>query len=184
MSSNCPKLVRRLHAWEIQEAQRVFGPALDYEKIRIHECSGWTNTINRLGAWFRRQSSAGIDNAVTLGNHCYFPVRLPQELVSPGEAEFEKLPWLMHELTHTWQYQRMGWKYFFTAISAQIRIGSSAYRYGGQQALLQIQLQGFLLSDFNLEQQGEIARDYYRRLAGGVDASAYQPFIDQIQQSA
>jgi hypothetical protein len=109
-------------------------------------------------------------------------VGLPEQFISPDQPEFLKLPWLIHELTHVWQYQHMGWKYFFQAISAQVRIGSKAYRYGGEQALQQIHLQGFLLPDFNLEQQGEIARDYYRTLVSGLDVSVYQPFIDQLQQ--
>jgi len=182
---NSPRrtLVRLLYSWEIQEARRVFGSTLQYEKIRIHECARWTNSINRVSSWLRRIPNSGIDNAITLGNHCYFPVSLPEKLISPDHPEFFRLPWLIHELTHVWQYQHMGWRYFFKAIAAQVRIGSKAYRYGGEQALQQIHIQGFLLNDFNLEQQGEIARDYYRGLVIGLDTSAYQPFIDQLQQS-
>jgi hypothetical protein len=183
LSSSRRTLVRLLYVWEIQEAWRVFSNTLQYERIRIHECARWTNSINQFGSWLRRTPYTGIDNAVTLGNQCYFPVMFPEQFVSPDHPEFQRLPWLIHELTHVWQYQHMGWRYFFKAISAQVRIGSKAYRYGGEQALQQIHLQGFLLNDFNLEQQGEIARDYYRSLVNGLDISAYQPFIDQLQQT-
>lgn len=184
LSSQCRSLKRRLYSWEMQEARRVFGAALDYDRVCLHECATWTNSLNRLAARLRRQPSSAIDNAVTLGNHCYFPVRLPDQLVTPGQQDFEKLPWLIHELTHVWQFQRMGWKYFFKAVSAQIRKGPEAYRYGDEQSLLEIYLQGFILTDFNLEQQGEITRDYYRCLAKGADPGAFQTYIDQLQQSS
>lgn len=181
---SCVAFVRRLHPWEVQEARRVFGDTLRYEQIRIHECAGWTNSLSIFTARLRRTPYSGIDNAVTLGNHCYFPVRMPQLLPLPGQAQFSRLPWLIHELTHCWQYQHLGWRYFIRAISVQIRRGPKAYIYGGVNTLEQSHLQGFRFSDFNLEQQGEITRDFYHRLVRGEDVSAYQPFITQLQQVA
>lgn len=182
MPQNSKPFVRRLYGWEIEEARRVFGNSMQFGNIRIHECSSWTNYFNQLTTWLRHLQRPLEDNAITLGNHCYFPVRLPDRLLHANQPDFYKLPWLMHELTHVWQYQRMGWSYFFRAVSAQLRNGSRAYKYGGAESLDQIYRQGFLLRDFNLEQQGEIIRDYYWRLMGGQDIRAFQPFIDQLQQ--
>ena len=35
----CQSMQRRLSAWEISEANRVFGHRLDYSRVKVHECS-------------------------------------------------------------------------------------------------------------------------------------------------
>jgi hypothetical protein len=184
MNTPCAPRVRSLFAWEIQEARRVFKLALAYEKVRIHECTTWPNTIKRVGSWLQRSPYTGIDNAVTLGNHCYFPVRLLEQILPPVHPDFKKFPWLIHELTHVWQFQHLGWKYLTQSLAAQVRLGAQAYAYGGEQNLIDAHQLGRKLGDFNLEQQGDIARDYYWCLARGQDPGAWQPFIDEISQVA
>ena len=182
MSSQCTPRVRSLFAWEIQEAQRVFGNVLFYDQVRIHECAKWPNTINQIGTWLRRIPYTGVDNAITLGHHCYFPVRLLEGFLPPEHPEFKKLPWLIHELAHVWQYQQTGWIYLTKALSAQFRFGAKAYDYGGEQVLIQSHQQGMRFTQFNSEQQGDIVRDYYWRLVKGLDLSAWQPYISELQQ--
>ncbi|MBN1149518.1 MAG: hypothetical protein JXA78_19815 [Anaerolineales bacterium] len=181
MDVPCSPSVRALYAWEIQEARRVFGVGLAYERVRIHECTAWPNTINRIGARLKGMQYSGAPNAITLGNHCYFPVKLldaPVPVEHPGHS---LLPWLMHELTHAWQFQKMGWRYLGMALSAQMRYGAKAYDFGGEQGLLSAARAGKKLADFNLEQQGDIASTYYARLSRGQDVSAWQTYILQIQ---
>ena len=173
---------RPLYAWEIQEAQRVFGHRLDYAQVRIHEKAAWTNTTYRINAMLRRAPYKEVLNAVTLGNHLFFPVRLLEAPVQPGEPAFFKLPWLIHELTHAWQYQHLGWRYLASALNSQIRMGAKAYDFGGEDGLLEAVRQGKRLAHFNLEQQGDIARFYYARLVKNADVSAWEPFIKEFQE--
>ncbi len=173
---------RPLYAWEIQEARRVFAHQLNYERVRVHEFSTWPNAINRLGMRLKGMSPKTVDNAITLGYHCYFPVKLPEELPTAGQPEHAHICWLIHELTHAWQYQRLGWRYLLMALRAQLRFKEHVYAYGEETGLLESHHAGRRLSDFNLEQQGNIASDYYSRLSKGLDTSAWLPYIVDLQQ--
>jgi hypothetical protein len=65
---------------------------------------------------------------------------------------------LIHELTHIWQYEEGGLVYIPEAIGAQRSAGYDYFGIAGLRAALN---QGLDFSDFNREQQGDIARDYY-----------------------
>lgn len=184
-TSACKPSVRPLYAWEITEARRVFANQLNYERVRIHECASWPNFINRVGMRLKGMDvSKAAPNAITLGNHCYFPVRLLEVPVPSGDSEHYKICWLMHELTHAWQFQQLGWRYLAMALYAQIRYKSTAYQYGGANGLIESFKAGHKLAFFNLEQQGDITRDYYQRLCVSEDVSAWLPYIHQIQKVA
>lgn len=181
LSEECRSLVRSLYAWEFQEAQRVFAAGLNYEAVRIHECASWPNTIHRIGLRLRRLPYDNLPNAITLGNHCYFPLQLLETLVPPHDRAFYKLPWLIHELTHVWQYQHWGWRYLALALQTQLREGANAYDFGGEGGLREKYALGWEFKDFNLEQQGDIARSYYERIVRGLAVEAWQPFIAELQ---
>ena len=66
---------------------------------------------------------------------------------------------------------------------AHLRYGSKTYNYGFEQGLTSAFARGDQLKNFNREQQGEIARDYYCRLKQGKDVSAWLPFISEFQAS-
>lgn len=173
--------VRNLFAWEIVEARRVFGDGLDYDRLRLHEFVAWPNTINRLGHKIRGMPPPTRDNALTLGNHCFFPIELLRQPVTPDHPEFYKMTWLIHELTHCWQYQVMGWNYLLRAVWSHQRQKDSVYDFGGPETLDQMRQQGWQIYDFNLEQQGEITRTYYERLVRQQDTSAWLPYIEDVQ---
>jgi hypothetical protein len=181
MSEACSPSVRRLFAWEIQEARRVFMDQIDYEAVRVHECTAWPDQINRFGTWIKRMPASDRHNAITLGNHCYFPVPLLKEPAALNDGRLELFSWLIHELTHVWQYQKLGWRYLTLALQAQIREGAEAYNFGFESGLIEAFAQGRKFSDFNLEQQGDIVRYYYERLARGQEVDAWKPFIAQLQ---
>ena len=181
MSEACRPIVRQLSTWEIQEARRVFLDQIDYDAVRVHECTAWPDQINRIGTWIKRMPPPNRHNAITLGNHCYFPVPLLKEPVAPDDGRLELFSWLIHELTHVWQYQKMGWRYLALAMNAQIREGAEAYKFGHESGLMEAFAQGCQFSDFNPEQQGDIARYYYERIARGQDILAWKPFIAQLQ---
>jgi hypothetical protein len=182
MADPCTRITRPLYDWEIQEAYRVFGDKIHYAPVRIHECAGWPDSIYKLSLKFQgRTPDAKVHNAITVGNHCYFPTPMCVALVPPDHPEFFKIPWLIHELTHVWQYQRMGWRYLFAALKAQTSLGAAAYQFGGEEGLRTRGSSGARLQDFNLEQQGDIARSYYERLAKGEDTSAWTRYVAELQ---
>ena len=184
MSANtpCQSLERRLREWEIVEARTVFGDALDYARVRIHECASWTDAANRLGMWLKRipLPPAYVPNAITLGDHCYFPIQLPETLALWDRSPYS-FGWVIHELTHAWQYQHLGWKYLTQALSAQFRHGAAAYDFGDAAGLAAAQQAGEKFSSFNPEQQGAIVQAYYDRLRANRDVTAWMPFVHEIQ---
>lgn len=172
---------RPLRDWEIAEARLVFADSLDYARVRVHEGATWTDIANQLGIWLKHIEPTPLTshNAITIGYHCYFPVELPQTLDAWDQSY--KFGWLIHELTHAWQFQHIGWKYLPLALAAQFRLREKAYDFGGVAGLIAAQSAGENFLSFNPEQQGDIARWYYNNQRVGDDASAWIPFIQEIQ---
>ncbi|HEX7243194.1 MAG TPA: DUF4157 domain-containing protein [Longimicrobiaceae bacterium] len=143
---------RPLTAHERAQATLVFGPGLDYGPIRVSE-----DPVMSVGGFAR-----------TLPNHAYFPTG------SFGSGNF--MPWLIHELTHAWQYQH-GYGVGTTGYHAIF----SSYDYGGEAGLRAATAAGRGLRSFNTEQQGDILQDYYVRLTGGQDTTAWAPFVAEAR---
>lgn len=185
MAGKVEKLVRGLYAWEVEEFTPVFGVSLNYDRVRIHEGSTWPDAIDRIGRRLKGLDAPGEEshNAVTLGNHCYFPVSLPKTPLPVGDPQSYKLDWLVHELTHAWQYQQMGWSYLVKALRAQFRDKERAYDFGGEDGLLKSRKKQIAFKGFNPEQQGNITQAFYVRLRAGRDTSAWDPFIEEIHKS-
>jgi hypothetical protein len=183
MSDDCKKFVREPYPWEIDEFRPVFGNTLDFSRVSIHECTMWPDAIDRLGRFLKRLPPPGEreHNALTLGNHCYFPVRLPKTLPAKGDRDEFKLDWLVHELTHAWQYQHTGWRYLFKALWAQFREKARAYDFGGEDGLLKSRKKEKSFKEFNPEQQGSITQSFYKRSRKGDDVKAWKPYIDELQ---
>lgn len=151
---------RSMTEWEIRQAKRVFGNAIKYPAVTIAESSISAKII-----------TAG-DYARTVGNTIYFPA-----------GGSRNMAFMVHELTHVWQYQKTGWTYAPKAIWAQISEGYSYTESGktAEQSLKDARVAGKTLYGYNKEQQGDILSDYYHRLQQGEDASAWQPFVDDIK---
>lgn len=177
--------LRPLTESELVEARLVFGAGLDYARVRVNEGAYFPpNFIADLGALFQGRKRTW-DNAITLGDVSYFPRRLK---TTPAEiaADLTDSGWLMHELTHQWQFQTAGWRYLAEALNVQIRQGLAAYNYTGQlgspRAALRAARQAqrrFL--DFNREQQGDIVRDYYWARKRGEEVAEWEPFMDDMR---
>ena len=185
MADTVEKFTRGLYVWEIAEFRPVFADSLAYERVRIHEGSTFPDQIDRIGRRLKGMDppGEGSHNAITLGNHCYFPVALPKELVPVSDPESYKLDWLVHEITHAWQYQQMGWIYLYKALRAQFRDKELAYDFGGEDGLLKSRQKKVAFKKFNPEQQGNITQAYYVRLRGGKDITAWEPFIKDIHKA-
>lgn len=154
---------RVMTQWEIREARRVFGDAIDYSVVTVSEGSLEAH-IGTIGGYAR-----------VVGNTMYFP---------PGTSSNMAL--MIHELTHVWQYQTIGWQYAPLAILVHASPWSEGYNYSEPgktpaQSLIDARARGKRLQDYNMEQQGDIVRDYYIRLRNGDDTSAWDPFIADIR---
>ena len=142
---------RHLTADEVREAKLVFGTALKTDDIVISEGGPMT-----VGGYAR-----------TVPDRIYFP-----------SGSFN-LPFLIHELTHVWQYQRgEGWGDLPGMIWEAV-VGN--YDYGGEDGLRKAWEEGTAFSEFTTEQQGDILSDYYVRLKARSDVSAYEPFVNDVR---
>ncbi|MGB3714969.1 MAG: hypothetical protein WA996_11125 [Candidatus Promineifilaceae bacterium] len=88
---------------------------------------------------------------------------------------------MVHELTHVYQYEKVGSLYISQGLWAQFRFGRQAYDYGGADGLLAGRAAGKRLNDYNREQQSQIAQDYISLLQNDRDIEAYSPFIRELQ---
>ena len=102
-----------------------------------------------------------------------------------GPKSRERVDIMVHELVHVYQFERVGSVYIPKALWAQ---WTSGYRYGGTPQLIRDRQEGKRFRDYNFEQQGQIAQDYYREVvARGLADShpsrgAYEPFIEELRR--
>ncbi len=151
---------RSMTEYEIRQARRVFKSAIDYSKVTIADGSLSARAIS-VGGYAR-----------TIGNTINFPT-----------GDSRNMAFMVHELTHVWQYQTTGASYAVKALWAQIAEGYS-YTPAGKtpdEALNEARQAGKTLSSFNKEQQGDILSDYFRRLQSNQPTAAYQPFVDDVK---
>jgi len=173
---------RNLSSHESIEARLVFGASIAYERVVIIEEAAWPNWVGRLGSWLSR-TEAPSNNAVALGNKLYFSKRLLTDNSADPVGSLTNMDWLIHELTHVWQYQHFGLAYLPQVMWTHLRDRSATYHYGFEPGLIKALARGGRLENFNREQQGEIARHYYYRLKEGKNVSAWLPFIAEFQSS-
>ncbi|HYJ78954.1 MAG TPA: hypothetical protein VEW03_05110 [Longimicrobiaceae bacterium] len=143
---------RALTAREREAARMVFGESLDLDRVVL--AGAPILGIGRI--------------ARALPHAVFFPL-----------ADFRKGPslrWVIHELTHAWQYQH-GVSLATTLFHALRR----KYAYGEAKGLRAALAADKRFTDFNTEQQGEILADYFTRSRKGEDVSAWQPFVAQVR---
>ena len=167
---------RNMTTYEITEAKKVFGETLDYDDIRIFSGTELPNFIDDIGRFIKKipKRDERIKNAITLGNWVFFGRDLDTSTLTD-------MSWMIHELTHVWQFQSMGWDYLFQALDAQKKLGAKAYDFGGEEGLKAQRKRGRKLREFNLEQQGDITRNYYQKLAKGEDTKAWGKYIQEVK---
>jgi hypothetical protein len=174
--------IRKLSESEKAEAALVFADSLRLECVRVAEEAAWTNWLASLTAFILRRPPRTTDNAVGLFGTVWVPRRLRTEPEDLDGGFFNDMAWLVHELTHVWQYQHQGPWYLARAIRVQILLGPSGYNYGGEEGLREATRSGRGWRDFNVEQQGEIARDFYRRIRARQPAASWLPFIEEMRR--
>ena len=172
--------IRALRAEELAEIEQVFSTGLDVTRVRVNEDNSLPDWIGRIGARLRG-APPPEHNAITLGNTCYFPVTLMTD--NPKhDLWLRDMGWLMHELTHAWQYQHDGIIYLYQAV-----FKSPTYQYAPAGEAQDNALKGFskagkVFRDFNREQQGDIVRDYYFFLKQNRDVSAWDTYLKELRE--
>ena len=155
-----PAITRGLTEQEKAAARAIFGNSLNLDGIQLNDDS----FLGRLKP----------NNAVSTPGAINFP---PGTLSNTNNAGY--MPWLMHELTHQWQYQH-GYQIDELAGAAL----AANYDYGGDKGLEAAHAQHRGFASFNFEQQGDIIRKYYERRAAGGNTAAFDPFIAEIQANS
>ena len=154
--------VSRLTEHEIQVVSSVLTPtSIRFSSVRIAE-----GRILRFIFRFNKS------RAFTL----YHTLNLPDT----GHHSRENIGLLVHELIHTLQFETVGSIYIRQALRAQKTDG---YQYGGWGQLVDDWAEGKHFRDYNREQQGQIAQDYYNDVVAKALSStdpifmAYEPYI-------
>lgn len=141
-------------------AKSVLGPsAIRYDDVRVAE-SGLLSIIFRL------------NNGRAFAT--FHTINLP----STGAHGRSNVAIVVHELTHVYQYEKVGTLYLGQAIHAQATIG---YGYGGAAGLQADRAAGKRYRDYNREQQAQIAQDYYTLKSTGGTTADYDPFIAELR---
>ncbi|RZT38459.1 hypothetical protein [Cupriavidus agavae] len=130
---------RPLTPAEIALARQVFADAVDYASVVVHR----RNFVFWQGGRY----------IVTPNGQIYLGRKLRWiDDFSQGGLALQAL--FIHEMTHVWQYQR-GVNVLWRGAWEQVRhfLGFNQYRYRLER--------GKALSDYKLEQQGDILRDFF-----------------------
>ena len=157
-----------LTSGERNAAQAVMGEdALQWDQVRVAE-GGFLHIVHALNGG-RAFTSFHTINIPTGGAHGRNNTAI-----------------MVHELTHVYQYERVGSLYMGQAIHAQATIG---YGYGGAAGLRSGRAGGRTFASYNREQQAQIAQDYYALfvatgISSGSDHEAYEPFIAELRRGA
>lgn len=152
---------RRLARDEIMVATDVLGPeAIRYQDVRIAQ-GGILQTVFRMN-----------------GNRAF----ATWHTINMPDGRDANLALVVHELTHTFQYERIGSVYIGQGLWVQIRLGRKAYDYGGPAGLRDSWAAGKRYKDYNREQQGQIAQDYCALFRTEHDTAAYEPFIAELRK--
>jgi type VI secretion system secreted protein VgrG len=126
---------RSLTAGEIRLARLVFGDAIAYERVKVHDHAYWMT----LGLQPK-------NTAMAPNGEIYFGRELYRDDYSVEPLHMQHL--FVHEMTHVWQYQ-LGY-----AVK-RVRIPRPRMRYD-------YELDGSKeLRNFNMEAQGNILADYF-----------------------
>jgi len=148
---------------EKETMMRVLGEdGLRYNEVRVAE-GGIFNLIFRING--------------NLAFATWRTINLPNK----GQHTRANLPIVAHELTHVYQYERIGSRYLGEAIYMLIKTKRDCYDYGGPAGLAYACLTGVRFADYNREQQAMIVQDYVA-LQSHLRAEAdYEPFIAELR---
>jgi hypothetical protein len=156
----------RLTEAEIAVISQVLGPDQSrFGAVRISE--------GRILSWIFKRNR---DRAFTT----FHTINLPAE----GRHSRPNLKLLVHEMVHVRQFEVVGSIYIWQALLAQRAEG---YSYGDWSQLAEDWHRGRRFKDYNREQQGQIAEDYYADVvehglpSGDPMRQAFEPLIEELR---
>lgn len=137
------KISRSLTSGEITLLKSVFATTIDYGKVKVHNFKAYPFQPN--------------DTAMTPNGEIYFPEE--HYLPDFSTASLAIRSWFIHEGAHLYQYYSLRWNIklrgmFDRNYDYTLQLGKKFQQYG-------------------LEEQGDIAQDYYRLREGGTIKRAY-----------
>ncbi|MDG4831819.1 hypothetical protein O7627_21295 [Solwaraspora sp. WMMD1047] len=150
-----PPIRRGLTPAEIAIARRVFGDSLDLSLIMVTD-DGLLADLDD-----RARATPGW-------------VTFPAGTLSQDTNNLNFQHWLIHELTHQWQYQHGA---NILNLLPHAIVGN--YDYGGPAGLAQAAAEGRGFLSFNYEQQGDIVADYYALSRRG-ELPADSPYLQYV----
>lgn len=154
-------IARQLTSGEVALARLLFGSAIDYRRVRVH------NT--RFIPFLQHK-----DVCITPNGELYFHAsRYRDDFSRASEREQH---WFMHEMAHVWQYQ-LGYPVMWRGA---IRLGLR-YEYEVSPTLR--------LCDFNMEAQAEVLADYFvlahlHKVDTGVYPDMLRDFLNNPSSTA
>ncbi|MGB9108930.1 MAG: Rhs element Vgr protein [Telluria sp.] len=126
-------MARGLTAGEIAMASLLFGGAIDYARVRVHD--------RRYLPLLQPKNCCMTPNgSMYFHRSCFLP---DYSVGNPTVVH-----WFMHEMVHVWQHQ-LGYP---VRLRGAIRLGLP-YHYELRE--------GAVLSDYNMEAQGDLLADYF-----------------------
>lgn len=151
---------RHLSDDEIKQLRKIYGSIINFKHIRINENSKWAKIgakkVKKTHLGFVWMNTINFSRSINCKTHN------------------SDLSWLIHEMVHVAQFEKLGIQYIFEALLAQKYGG---YDYGGKHNLINRQLK-----HFNLEQQAEIIKDYAKDLKQNKDTNVYKNYIKALQK--
>ena len=173
--------VSPLNDAEIKAASEVFGStAIRYDSANVAE-GGLLSLIFRINGNIAFTTfhtinlpKSGIHSRKYLGN----------------AVEKPRLDLIVHELTHVYQFERVGSIYICQALRAQREKNRKkyfGYNFGGYEGLKEYREKGWHLRQYNREQQAMIAQKYYSEVVAKEPLvendvrEAYKPFIKELR---
>jgi len=145
---------RALTVGEVAVASALFGDAIDYAKVRIHN---------------RRYLPFGLQPkncAMAPNGRLYFHHSCFLDDFSANGVHARH--WFLHEMVHVWQHQ-LGYP---VRLRGAVRIGLD-YRYRLRA--------GATLADFNMEAQGDLLADYFvLKILGNPGAMRWRDNADRL----
>ena len=134
---------RKLTAAEIALARAAFGNRIDYGKVRFSKGAGLQPLAHA--------AFAKGNPAITVGSTVYFKNDYCPDFCAPGRNRKS----FIHEMTHVWQYQRLGMPAFFA------RYGADLAKAGGKPGDMYKYKPGTdRFDEAMLEAQAEMVGDY------------------------
>jgi hypothetical protein len=150
---------RTMAAGEIAMSRLIFKDSVDYTRVKVHK-----------GGFFGRLQSKRT--AVTPNGEIYFnPVDFLEDY---SGASADNQHWFIHEMVHVWQYQ----------LGYPVKVYGLFSFLANYASVLTPEKR---LSDFSMEQQGDIIADYYllkvARTKRGLRNSRYADNLPLFEES-